>query len=95
MSLGNIFLPSVVSGSFFLFSSCVCHGDESVRPVFNEVKGLDWVVSGLCGSCPVPHFLAFKLGAFYNVSLFDSCSRAFPVNFLATGKTQDILRRTE
>lgn len=55
-----------------------------------EVKGLDCVVSGLCGTCSVPHFLAFKLGAFYNVSLFDSCSRAFPVNFLATGKTQDI-----
>lgn len=92
-SLGNIFLPSVV---FWVFSFPHVSVMGMSKACFQyEVKGLDWVVSGLCGTCLVPHFLAFKLGAFYNVSLFDSCSRAFPVNFLATGKTQDILRRTE
>lgn len=47
------FCPQLSSGSytFFLLSSCFCHGDELCKACLkSEVKGLDCVVSGLCGT---------------------------------------------
>lgn len=43
-----------LSSWFYTFSSCFCHGGE-LRELCkaclqSEGKGLDWVVSGLCGT---------------------------------------------
>lgn len=82
--------------SFLQVSVLGMSSEKSVRPAFRgEGIGLGSLRSMWHQLCPVPYFLAFKLGAVYNTSLFDSCSCASPVNFLATGKTQDILRGTE